>query len=80
MGQPGDVEVKLVIRDRQIVSVEPIGDAEVTPVTDPPDLKDLRRCPYGLRPVETIYEVQWVQSAPKCYMIIGGFKVQVPCS
>lgn len=79
MALPGDVEIKLVIRDREIVSVEPISNVEITPVAAPPDLKELKRSTYGLRPVETIYEAQWTQSAPKCFIIIGGFKVQVPC-
>ena len=80
MGLPGDVEIKLVIREKQIAGVEGVsGYVEVTPLT-PLERKEFEGCPYGLRPVDTLFETQIAQSATKCYMIIGGFKVQVPCS
>jgi hypothetical protein len=79
MGVPGEVEIKLVISEREIVRVEPIGSGvEVSAVTDS-EHKEFKHSPYGLRPVETVYEVQITQSPTKCYMVIGGYKVQVPC-
>jgi hypothetical protein len=53
---------------------------------DPVDRKKLKKSRYGLRPVDTLlehdekYEDSTMESTPKCYMIIGGYKVQVPCS
>jgi hypothetical protein len=79
MGLPGDVEIKLVIRNREIVDVLPFNGEYVTALT-PEDHREIKQSPYGLRPVDTIYETQVAQSvAPKCYIIIGGYKVQVPC-
>ena len=78
--EPEDVEIKLVIRAKQIVGVEAVSDnVEVTPLT-PSERKDFEGCPYGLRPVDTLFETEIAQSAKKCFMVIGGFKVQVPCS
>ena len=79
MGLPGDVEIKLVIRAKQIVSVEGVsGYVEVTPLT-PLQRKEFEGCPYGLKPVDTLFETEIAQSLKKCFMVIGGFKVQVPC-
>jgi hypothetical protein len=45
--------------------------------------KKFRRSSHGLRPLDTIYESPdpdaTLGTATKCYMIIGGYKVQVPC-
>jgi hypothetical protein len=80
MGLPGDVEIKLVIRNREVVEVAPLNGGDYVERLSPEDHIELKHGSYGLRPVETIYETQVTQSAPKCYMIIGGYKVQVPCS
>jgi hypothetical protein len=46
--------------------------------------KKFRRSAHGLRALDTIYESPdpdaTLGTATKCYMIIGGYKVQVPCS
>jgi hypothetical protein len=75
----GDVEIKLVIRDKKIVGVEAAGsDVQVTPLT-PLERKQYQDGPYGLRTVDTLFETEITQSPRKCFMVIGGFKVQVPC-
>ncbi len=80
MGLPGDVEIKLVIREKKIVGVEAISkDVEVTPLTTS-ERKDFETCPYGLKAVDTLFETEITQSPKKCFMVIGDFKVQVPCS
>jgi len=85
MADPGDVQVVLTIRDREIVDVQPAaGYSELEVVRlDPPGRKELKRSAYGLREVETISEVEF-QSHPTfgtaCYIVIGGFRVKVPCS
>jgi hypothetical protein len=76
----GDVEIKLVIRNREIVKVLPVNDGDHVTQLSPEEHTELKHSVYGLRPVETIYETQVTQSAPKCYIVIGGYKVQVPCS
>jgi len=79
MGLPGEVEIKLTIRQKQIVGVEAIGsDIEVTPIT-PEERKLYEGSPYGMKPVDTLFETEIEQSAKKCFMVIGGFKVRVPC-
>lgn len=79
MGLPDEVEIKLVIRGKEIVGVEAAGsDVEVTVIT-PEERKLYEGSPYGLRAVDTLYETQITQSATKCFMVIGGFKVRVPC-
>jgi len=80
VGLPGEVEIKLVIRGKQIVGVEGLGsDVEVTPIT-PEERKLYEGSPYGLRPVDTLFETEITQSPKRCFMVIGGFKVQVPCA
>jgi hypothetical protein len=79
MELPVDVEIKLMIRGKEIVGVEAAGTGvEVTPLT-PLERKQYEESSYGLRPVDTLYETQITQSPTKCFMVIGGFKVQVPC-
>jgi hypothetical protein len=79
MGLPDEVEIKLVIRGKEIVGVEAAGsDVEVTVIT-PEERKLYEGSSYGLRAVDTLYETQITQSATKCFMVIGGFKVRVPC-
>lgn len=84
MAEPGDVQVVVTIRDREIVDVQPAaGYSELEVVRlDPPGRKELKRSPYGLRYVETVYEVQVQEHATlgtACYMVIGGYRVKVPC-
>lgn len=85
MAQPGDVQILVTINDREIVNVEPApgySDLEVTRL-EPPGRKELKRSPYGLRPVETVYEVEVHEHTTlgtACYMVIGGYRVKVPCS
>ena len=80
MGLRRAVEIKLVIRNKKIVAVKAAGsDVEVTRIT-PLQRKKFKSCKYGLRPVDTLFETQIAQSATKCFMVIGGFKVRVPCS
>jgi hypothetical protein len=80
MGLLGEVEIKLVIQGKGIVGVEAVGsDVEVTPLT-PLERKQYEDSSYGLRPVDTLFETEITQSAKKCFMVIGGFKVQVPCA
>jgi hypothetical protein len=79
MGLPGDVEIKLVIRGKEIVGVEATGSIAVTPLT-PEERKLYEDSSYGLRPVDTLFETEITQSAKRCFMTIGGFKVQVPCA
>ena len=56
-----------------------------TPLTTD-ERKKTRKSTYGLRPVDTLYdhdskgEATIEAATRKCYMIIGGFKVEVPCS
>jgi len=79
MSLPAEVEIKLLIREKRIVGVEGIGcDVEVTPIT-PEERKLYEDSSYGLRPVDTLFETEIAQSAKKCFMVIGGFKVRVPC-
>jgi len=81
--------VKLIVtfKDGYIANVErhqdnPL-DVQVSDL-ESSDKKKFRRSLHGLRPLETIYETPdpdaTFGTATKCYMIIGGFKVQVPCS
>jgi hypothetical protein len=80
MGLTGEVEIKLVIHGKKIVGVEAVGsDLQVTPLT-PSERKEFEGCPYGLRTVDTLFETEITQSPKKCFMVIGGFKVQVPCA
>ena len=75
----GEVEIKLVIRGKEIVGVDAVGSGiEVTPLT-PLERKQYEGSPYGLRTVDTLFETEITQSPRKCFMVIGGFKVQVPC-
>jgi hypothetical protein len=75
----GEVAIKLLIREKQIVGVEGLGsDVEVTPIT-PEERKQYEGSSYGLRPVDTLFETEITQSAKRCFMVIGGFKVRVPC-
>ena len=52
---------------------------------DPVDRKTLKKSHYGLRALHTLYEHDskyepiTTETVRKCYMIIGGFKVEVPC-
>jgi hypothetical protein len=85
MAQPGDVQILVTIRDREIYDVVPApgssSDLEVTRLDDP-GRKELKRSPYGLRYVETVYEVQVQEHATlgtACYIVIGGYRVKVPC-
>ena len=76
----GEVACLLVIKNRRIIRVEEAEGTEnkVTPVAD--EQKQIySQSTYGCRPVETIYETD-TQSPNSCFIIIGGFKVQVPCS
>lgn len=79
MSVPYNVEIKLQISGIEIVGVEASGkDVEVSVLT--PDERELySKSSYGLKPVDTLYETQITQSATKCFMVIGGFKVRVPC-
>ena len=80
------VKVIVTFKDGYIFNVERHQDnpAEVQ-VSDleSSEKKKFRRSAHGLRPLETIYETPdpdaTLGTATKCYMIIGGFKVQVPC-
>jgi hypothetical protein len=78
MALTGEVEIKLVIRGKEIVGVEASGCIEVTPLT-PEERKQYEGSSYGLRPVDTLFETEIEQSAKRCFMVIGGFKVRVPC-
>lgn len=81
------VKVIVTFEDGYISNVERHQDnppeIEVSPMTSN-DRKKFRRSAHGLRPLETIYETpdpsQTADTATKCFMVIGGFKVQVPCS
>jgi hypothetical protein len=80
MELPGDAEIKLVIREKKIVGVEAISkDVVVTPLT-PSERRDFETSPYGLKTVDTLFETEITQSPKKCFIVIGDFKVQVPCS
>jgi hypothetical protein len=80
MGDTNRVRITLEIENREIVNVSsPNSDPEVTRLT-PEDHRKFKHSAYGLRPAETVFETQITESEPKCYMIIGGFKVRVPCS
>jgi hypothetical protein len=71
-----------------------IEDGEIFGVTGPygpgipfvlDDRKKIRKSTYGLRPVDTIYDHDTkgeatIEAPRRCYMIIGGFKVEVPCT
>jgi hypothetical protein len=80
--------VKLIItfKDGYISNVEEHQDNPDVEVSDleSSEKKKFRRSLHGLRPLDTIYETPdpdaTLGTATKCYMIIGGFKVQVPCS
>lgn len=81
--EAGEVRVTLVIKDRVIIGVE---EAEVTngfgKVGELSDAEKQRwaRSSYGCRPIETIYETQQTQSPTECFIMIGKFKIKVPCS
>lgn len=86
-GTPQVVRVIVEFHDGYIVKVEPApgnpSDVIVSDL-DTKEKKKFRRSDHGLRALETIYEStekdEAAATGTKCYMIIGGFKVQVPCS
>jgi hypothetical protein len=85
MPEPVAVKIILTVKDREITYVEPHPDNPDIEVfrLAPPDQKELKRSPYGLRTVETVYEVELKDHATlgsACYMVIGGYRVKVPCS
>ena len=73
-------------KDGYITRVEKLSGPSDVDVSElqPGDRKKFRRSSHGLRPLDTIYETPdpdaTLGTATKCYMIIGGYKVQVPCS
>ncbi len=75
MTQSGRVEITLVIENREIVDVIRYDKGEVSDLTST-EKRNFAQSPYGIRPIETIYETQ--MSSP-CYIIIGRKKVPVPC-
>ena len=76
------LELKVVFKDREIFDVEVLsGDGMKTPFTAA-DRKKFKRSKYGLRPLETLSEYDPEPEslvARRCFMVIGGFKVEVPC-
>jgi hypothetical protein len=76
----GEVACLLVIKNRRIIRVEEAEGTEgnVAPLTD--EQKQIySQSSYGCRRVATILETD-TQSPNSCFIIIGGFKVKVPCS
>lgn len=75
----GEVSVLLVIKDRTIVRVEeaPGTEKKVTPFT-PEERRKFSQSAYGCRPIETIYDHD-TQGPNTCYIIIDGYKIEVPC-
>lgn len=80
------VKVIVTFKDGYISNVERhqdnSPDVQVSEL-ESSEKKKFRRSLHGLRPLETIYETPdpdaTLGTATKCYMIIGGFKVQIPC-
>ena len=73
----GEVGILLVIKNRSIVRVEEAAGTEgQVSALEAEEKQTYSRSPYGCRKVNTIYETQ----QNPCFMIIGGFKVKVPCS
>ena len=76
----GEVAVLIVIKNRSIVRVEEAGGTEgAVSEISAAEKQAYSRSQYGCRPVETIYEHDTL-GPNTCFMIIGGFKVKVPCS
>lgn len=75
----GEVSVLLIIKNREIVRVEqaPGTEGKVTPYTAEEKLR-FSQSPYGCRPIETIYDHD-TQGPNTCYIIIDGYKIEVPC-
>ena len=73
----GEVSFLVVVKNRSIVRIEEAeGTAGNVSVLAAADKQAYSQSTYGCRPVETIYETQ----QNPCFILIGGFKVQVPCS
>jgi hypothetical protein len=77
-------QIVLDVEDGEIIGVEgPNGPG--TPVTLS-DRKKYKKSLYGLRTVDTLYDYDSkhesveVAAPRRCFMVIGGFKVEVPCS
>ena len=79
MAVPHDVEIKLLIRGIEIVGVEATGSGVECTTCTPDERKLYETSPYGLRSVDTLYETQITQSPTQCFMLMGGFKIRVPC-
>jgi len=73
----GEVSFLVVVNKRGIVRLEeaPGTEGNVSSITAE-QKQAYSQSTYGCRPVETIYETQ----QNPCFIIIGNFKVQVPCS
>ena len=71
-----EVSFLVVVKNRGIVRVEEAEGTvgQVSNVTAE-EKQAYSQSAYGCRPVETIYETQ----QNPCFIVIGGFKVQVPC-
>ena len=83
MAGPTVVQVIVEFKDREISNVLPhAGDVTVSRLTDA-DRKKLKRSKDGLRRLETLSKRdpnrESLAAARKCFIVIGGFKVQVPC-
>ena len=73
----GEVAFRVVIRNRRFVRVEEVEGTEgkVLALTD--DQKDAYdKSTYGCRPLATMYETK----QNPCFVCLGGFKIEVPCS
>ena len=72
-----------------------VEDGEIKTVTGPDgpgtpftleDRKKFKKSHYGLRAVDTLYEhnsksfTLEAAATTECFMVIGGFKVKVPCT
>jgi len=75
-----DVEIRVVFREREIYRIIGPDGEEGTAVTAA-DLKRFKKSPYGLRFVDSVFDTRDPDDAlmRRCYTVIGGFKVEVPC-
>jgi hypothetical protein len=77
-----DVEIKIVFRDKEIYRVIGPDGRDATRLTDA-EFKRFKKSAYGLKLVDTAAAFDTRDPDDplmvRCYMVIGGYKVEVPC-
>jgi hypothetical protein len=80
MGVAQQMEITLVIENREIVDAYSTSAGVECSDLTAGDHRNFKHSAYGLRRVDTLFETQQTQSDPVCYMVIAGKKFIVPCT